>query len=93
MQWEELRARSPEERAALTASQQADLQERSRRYHRVFAQSDDGQKIFEEWIQSFCFGVSLPDDATVNELAKAEARREFVGMIMHHISSVDANNE
>ncbi len=61
-------------------------QMRANRFHRVFAQSEDGQKILEEWMNAYVFGGFTPNDASTTELAKAEARREFVSMIVSLIN-------
>jgi len=60
--------------------------ERFARFHRVFVQNKEGAKILEEWVNTYCFGSFTTNDASVTELAKAEARREFVSMIISQIN-------
>ncbi len=62
------------------------VMERASRYHRVFVQNNDGAKILEEWLNSYVFGGFTANDASTTELAKAEARREMVAMIISQIN-------
>lgn len=79
---EDLRVASQEEREKFTKENQAAVTARANRFHRVFVQNEDGAAILEEWINAYCFGGFTPNNASVTELAKAEARREFVSMIV-----------
>lgn len=56
------------------------------RYHRVFVQNEEGAKLLAEWVGTFMFGESCPNDASLTELAMKEGRRQFVAMITQKIS-------
>lgn len=83
---EDLRPPSKDDRATMSKKNLEAVTERSSRYHRVFVQNKDGAKILEEWLNTFVFGGFTANDASVTELAKAEARREIVGMIIAQIN-------
>lgn len=83
---EDLRPPSPAEREAISKQNQEKITERANRYHRVFVQNHDGARILEELVQSYVFSGFTPNDASTTELAKAEARREFVAMIVSMIN-------
>lgn len=59
------------------------------RYHRLFVQNKDGADILAEWINRFCFGGFTGNDASPTALAKAEARREFVSMIVTELNVIN----
>ena len=63
--------------------------ERASRYHRTFVQNPDGVKLLEEWMGLYVFGGFTSNDASTTELAKAEARREFVSMIITQINVIN----
>ena len=86
MAWNDLRPPSKEEIAQMSKENRAQVLERANRVHKVFVQNEDGAKLLEEWINSYCFGGFTANDATTTELAKAEARREFVSMIVAMIN-------
>lgn len=68
----------------------AQLQADASLYHRLFAQSEDGKKILQKWMDQYVFGGFTPDTASLTELAKAEARREFVCMIIQKINLAES---
>ena len=61
-------------------------------YHNVFVKNSDGAKIFENWVEKYCFSSFTPEDATIAELAKAEARREFVAMIVQKLNIAESGD-
>tara|TARA_R100001163_G_C5031042_1_gene171237 strand:- start:109 stop:354 length:246 start_codon:yes stop_codon:yes gene_type:complete len=67
-------------------------QQDAKMYHNVFVKNPDGSKIFENWIQKYCFSNFTPEDATMSELAKSEARREFVAMIVQKINLAESGD-
>jgi len=80
---------SKDEIAKASKDNEALALERAGRYHRVFVQNQDGAKILEEWINQFAFGGFTSGDASQTALAKAEARREFVAMIINEINVIN----
>jgi hypothetical protein len=72
----------------LRENRQAD----AKMYHNVFVKNPDGSKILENWIQKYCFSGFTPEDATMSELAKAEARREFVAMIVQKLNIAESGD-
>ena len=70
----------------LKQRQKEENQARANGYHRTFVQSEDGAKILQEWMGAYVLGGFTPDDAGITELAKAEARREFVCSITELIT-------
>ena len=72
--------------AKLRQDRQADAQA----YHNVFVKNPDGQKIFENWVEKYCFSSFTPEDATLSELAKSAARREFIAMIVQKINLAES---
>ena len=67
----------------------ADMLAEANRYHNIFVKNDDGSKILETWIKKYVFSGFTPEDATTAELAKAEARREFVSMIVGKLNTAE----
>lgn len=63
------------------------------KYHQVFVQNPEGKKVLEEWTNQFVFGGFVPDTASAVQLAKAEARREFVCAIYSRISLIEGENK
>ena len=80
---------SKEQREQASKEIQADAIERASRYHRVFVQNPDGAKLLEEWMNLYVFGGFGANDACITELAKSEARREFVAMIINQLNVVN----
>ena len=78
-----------DEMAAANKKNEAQAVERAGRYHRVFVQNTDGAKLLEEWVNRFAFGGFTAGDASHTALAKAEARREFVAMIINEINVIN----
>jgi len=70
----------------------ADAIAQSKIYHDVFVKNEQGAKIFQQWIEKYCFNSFTVEDATLSELAKAEARREFVCMIINKINLAENSN-
>lgn len=87
---DELKPMSAAEKAAAMEENKRQIKEDAYLYHRVFVQNKDGSKLLEKWINTYCFSGFTANDATTTELAKAEARREFVSMI---ISQINRSNE
>lgn len=71
----------------------AQLQADASLYHQIFAQTENGQKLLQKWMELYVMGGFTPDTATVTELAKAEARREFVCMIIQKLNLAESPNE
>ena len=72
-------------------SQEANLAanlERAGRYHRVFAQSPDGQKILEEMVRRYCMAPTRNADATMFQLGIVEGKRAIVAEIIDMISFI-----
>ncbi len=86
MSLDDLRTTTKEEVLKLNKENESRIRENAIRFHRVFVQNADGAKILEEWVNNYCFGSFTPNDASTTELAKAEARREFVSMIINQIN-------
>lgn len=78
-----------EQIAKINKENEAKTIEKASRYHRVFAQNKDGAAILEEWVNRFCFGGFTATDASTTALAKAEARREFVSMIITELNVIN----
>lgn len=60
------------------------------KYHQLFVQNEAGAKLLQEWLGTYVFGGFTSNDASTTELAKAEARREFVTMITQKISLAES---
>lgn len=82
----DLRPPGIEERAKTEAKLKEQALVRASKYHQTFVQNDAGAKLLEEWIGLYMFGGFTANDASTTELAKAEARREFVSMIVSNIN-------
>lgn len=89
MSIEDKRPINAEQREKVSKQNEAQAIEKASRYHRVFAQNTDGAKILEEWVNRFAFGGFTVNDASHTALAKAEARREFVAMIINELNVIN----
>jgi hypothetical protein len=86
MKQDDLRPMSKEAREFANKKNEEIAIERASRYHKVFVQNKDGAKILEEWMSLYVFGGFTDNDAGQTALAKAEARRELVSMIITQIN-------
>lgn len=82
-----------EERKALgeqmSKENQALAQAIATRFHKVFVQNPEGKKILEEWTNAYIFNNFVPDDGSLAQFAKAEARREFVCAIYSQLQQIE----
>lgn len=89
MSHNDLRPLSGEAREQANKENKAAMIERASRYHKVFVQNKDGAKLLEEWMGMYVFGGFTENDAGQTALAKAEARREIVAMIIGQINTIN----